>query len=574
MRRLRRLYSGAILAGSLIGCALLFTSVVRAAPLGTITEFTFGLPAGGAPAAIVAGPDGNLWFNIEGGGGGVGRATPSGTITVFTAGLNTRSHPRGIALGPEGDLWFTDDGTTPAIGRITPSGAINEFSGGLNPGSKPILITLGPDGNLWFTDYGTTPAIGRITPSGTITEFSAGLNAGSEPHAISPGADGNLWFTDPGKTRAIGRITSSGEIVEFSGGLPVKSVPFDIASGPGGNLWFTDLGVPAMGEITTTGTITEFGEGLNGAYPDAIAPGPDGNMWFATTGKIPLIGQITPAGAIAEFSTGIDPGSFPVSIAPGPDGSMWFGDEGKTEALGEVGTGAIPALASAPVIQGGAASAEATCAGINWTSWAGLQPSSSLFSFDGYMWMIGGAQVATGPTYTPTIANVGQQLECQETVTYPLLNVTTSAASAPTTVAAPKPTLSAIHQSSSRWRDGSRLASVSARTRKPPVGTTFSFSLNTAATVSFSFSRQARGRSVAHRCLAQTRRNARHRACELSIAVGSFSLAAQAGGDDVRFQGRVSHRTKLKPGRYTLTVTASNSTGASAPQSLSFTVLQ
>jgi hypothetical protein len=41
----------------------------------------------------------------------------------------------------------------------------------------------------------------------------------------------------------------------------------------------------------------------------------------------------------------------------------------------------------------------------------------------------------------------------------------------------------------------------------------------------------------------------------------------------VSFQGRVSRTKKLKPGRYRLVITASNSAGKkSRPQSLSFTI--
>jgi hypothetical protein len=275
---------------------------------------------------------------------------------------------------------------------------------------------------------------------------------------------------------------------------------------------------------------------------------------------------------VTEFSSGIDSHSFPVSIAPGPDGNMWFGDEGETGAVGQAGTGAFPAIASPPTVQGGPAGAVATCA-TTWTSWAGLQPSASLFGFDGYRWLLGGAQVATGQTYTPTTASVGQRLECEETVTYPLLDVTASATSAPVTVAAPTPTLTAVRESASRWRDGNKLASISGRTRKPPVGATFSFSLNTPATVSFSFSRSAPGRSVAHRCVTATPKNARRKACKLTVAAGRFSLAARAGSDKVRFQGRVSRRRRLKPGRYTLTLTARNTTGTSTARSLTFTVV-
>jgi hypothetical protein len=40
------------------------------------------------------------------------------------------------------------------------------------------------------------------------------------------------------------------------------------------------------------------------------------------------------------------------------------------------------------------------------------------------------------------------------------------------------------------------------------------------------------------------------------------------------FQGRIPRAKKLKPGRYTLVITATNSSGArSAPASLSFTIV-
>src|SRR5438874_2015727 len=103
-------------------------------------------------------------------------AAPLGAINEFSSGLNPGASPAAITAGPDGNVWFTDGGTTKAVGRITPSGTITEFSSGLSAGSVLRVIAAGPDGNLWFANAGTTPAIGRITPSGTITEFSSGLN--------------------------------------------------------------------------------------------------------------------------------------------------------------------------------------------------------------------------------------------------------------------------------------------------------------------------------------------------------------------------------------------------------------
>jgi hypothetical protein len=225
------------------------------------------------------------------------------------------------------------------------------------------------------------------------------------------------------------------------------------------------------------------------------------------------------------------------------------------------------------VVQGGAVGAPAKCSAGTWASWAGLQPSTGLFSFDGYRWILAGSQVAGSQTYTPTTANVGQQLRCEVTVTYPLLDVTASAASAPVNVVVPRPRLTALSESASRWRDGDKLATISRR-GKIPIGTTLSFSLNTPANVSFSFSVQAAGRSAGRRCVAKTPRNAGRRVCVRNLDAGSFTLSAHSGADKIAFYGRVSRGRKLKPGNYTLSVVAGNSVGSSPAGSLKFTVVK
>ncbi len=81
---------------------------------GTITEFP--LPtSNSAPAEIITGPDGNLWF-VEGESNKIGRITPSGTITEFPLPASN-SGPWGITTGPDGNLWFTE-AFGDKIGRI------------------------------------------------------------------------------------------------------------------------------------------------------------------------------------------------------------------------------------------------------------------------------------------------------------------------------------------------------------------------------------------------------------------------------------------------------------------------
>ena len=139
--------------------------VSRMTPSGTITEFlvsdtgqrSCGDHGGAGRKPVVYGNAGDT----------IGRITPTGTITEFPL-FTEDSIPEGITAGPDGNLWFTVNGFNSAIGRITPAGVITTFP--LTTDSGPQGITAGPDGNLWFTEE-TGNAIGRITPAGTVTEF-------------------------------------------------------------------------------------------------------------------------------------------------------------------------------------------------------------------------------------------------------------------------------------------------------------------------------------------------------------------------------------------------------------------
>jgi streptogramin lyase len=423
------------IATVVVGLAAVVTPglALAAAPLGQISEFSGGLNAGSHPVGIAPGADGNVWFADNGSTPAIGRITPSGQITEFTTGLSQFSQPIDIAPGADGNLWFTDSGGPRAIGRITPSGQITEFAAGLSQAGLPGGIALGSDGNVWFTDR--AGAIGRVTPSGQITEFSTGLNPGSVPSFIAPGADGNLWFTDSGATKAIGEITPSGQITEFSAGLNPGSVPDAIAPGIDGNVWFTDAGsTRAIGRITPDGQITEFSGSI---LAESIAPGPDGEEWFGDVGAR-AIGRITTSGQISEYPTGLNPRSFPAFMSSGPDGNVWFTDVGDTAAIGRIGTGSPSPSQGVPAVIGSAqVGTQQVCAGDRWADWAGVPPAMDAFGLDGYQWLLDGTPLVgqTSRSYTPTGGDVGHQLTCRVTVTYPLpLLITASATSPPVTV--------------------------------------------------------------------------------------------------------------------------------------------
>ena len=136
------------------------------------------------------------------------------------------------------------------------------------------------------------------------------------------------------------------------------------------------------------------------------------------------------------------------------------------------------------------------------------------------------------------------------------------------------PSLSQIRQSARRWVEGNKKASISARHR-PRVGTTFSFEINETATVKFVFTQRRAGRTVDHRCVARTRRNAHNPRCIRPVIGGALAFTAHPGVNKVRFDGRLPRHHKLRPGAHTLVIVATDTAGQrSAPARLTFTILR
>jgi hypothetical protein len=203
------------------------------------------------------------------------------------------------------------------------------------------------------------------------------------------------------------------------------------------------------------------------------------------------------------------------------------------------------------------------------------------------------APVLSGVEHTATLMPDGDVLlaggNLEPINTYELSNVAIYASSyppdephtaqvpqsvAPTTSTSVPPTITNAVQSHKVWREGNALAHVSAYRSKPPIGTTFSFTLNEQARVSLAFTQRAGERKIKRKCVTQTKQNRDKPTCEHPVTVGTLAFTGHSGTNKVVFQGRISHSKTLKPGHYTLLITAINSAGArSASKSLSFTIV-
>jgi N-acetylneuraminic acid mutarotase len=129
-------------------------------------------------------------------------------------------------------------------------------------------------------------------------------------------------------------------------------------------------------------------------------------------------------------------------------------------------------------------------------------------------------------------------------------------------------------QSNKTWREGNALARTAVRRRLPPLGTTFSFTLNEQASVHFSFTQQTEGSNLNGRCVPRASNN-RRRACKLTVTRGTLSITGKPDENKVSFEGRISRSKKLKPGSYSLVITATSAAGRQAgPKQLSFTIVK
>ena len=150
-----------------------------------------------------------------------------------------------------------------------------------------------------------------------------------------------------------------------------------------------------------------------------------------------------------------------------------------------------------------------------------------------------------------------------------------ASAGVPHTVLAPLPPLAHVtgtSQTHRRFRVSPKPRLAQASRARPPIGTTFRYTLDHPATVRLDFTQPDAGRNVKGRCVAPTKRNQRKPKC--TRARGTMTFSGHPGVNSVRFKGWLTRTKKLTPGKYTLTVTAITPTVGTTAQKLKFTIVR
>lgn len=291
---------------------------------------------------ITAGPDGNVWFTLQ--GKKVGMITPAGAVQEFE--LKGVETPIGIASGPEGRIWVVSTGKAASFLPADPVGTEQDFKSELI--NVEANIVLGPDGLFWVASNnkvakfspanfdGTitnVPLTGELAPKdidvvgplvaisdknedavtekGRVVTFTtAGVQkdftipGGSQGLAGSPA--GQIAYSAPeAKPEQSGLITPPGPASAFE----LLGDPFGIAYGADQAFWIVQFAKGQLTRLAPDGQTSVLG-GLPVESARQITAGPNGTLWVTLVKKEGLV----PVSAIAKV-TGVEP---PAPPAPSP----------------------------------------------------------------------------------------------------------------------------------------------------------------------------------------------------------------------------------------------------------------
>jgi PKD domain len=187
-----------------------------------------------------------------------------------------------------------------------------------------------------------------------------------------------------------------------------------------------------------------------------------------------------------------------------------------------------------------------------------------------YQWALNGADIpgASSGTYIPSSPG---SYTCRVTATNQAGSSSQTSSAHVVTGAALPPRFTNVSQSHRRWREGKALPHIASA--RPPVGTTFRFTLNESARVRFAFAQRLPGRRVNGRCVGPTANNRNEAKCTRLVTRGALSFTVGAGAHKLRIQGKISKRKRLPLGRYKLTIISTDAAGQHATARLTFTIV-
>jgi 6-phosphogluconolactonase (cycloisomerase 2 family) len=587
------------------------------------------------PQGIVASPNGRFVFvaNSNGNGkvpGGVIEAFAVGaggelSPIACPSDCDAGRLPWSMAVSPNGQYLYAVDAESHTVSpfSIAGDGSLSPIACGAEcevKDSTPENVAITPNGQFLYVNEreDNRIAVFAIAASGSLTKISctSGCATESAPYGMAVSPNGRFLYVAVIQDIAAFEIGAGGALSPITcPSCTTAANPRALAVSPNGRFLYTTnnnlpkSSVPAF-EIQSNGTLTpivscgSYCNTTDGADPEGLVVSPSGRFVYASDREDLLLPKTYEHGIVSAFAIGsggeLSELECPELTCAIGENTGFFGltitpDQGPTAAFSDT-----PASAgSASAFNGSASSVsspETTVADYDWSFGDGTSAANA------------GATpthvYSTPGTYTVTLT-VTDTAGCSTQAVYTGQTASCSAASAASvshTIVVPgagsggagsggsgsggsgsggsgagaavAPVLTGLGETQKLWRAGKTLThSITHKKKAIPIGTTFSFDLNEAASVTLEFTTTAPGRESARRCVAPSRGNNGKRRCTRTIVAGTLSFSAHTGTNEVAFAGHLSSGKTLAPGSYTLTVLATAFGKRSAPAQLRFTVV-
>lgn len=193
------------------------------APAAGIEKIPMPESAARDPHTLVFGPDGRIWFTVQG-GNFVGRLDP-GTREVDLVRVPTPdARPYGIVVSPDGIPWVALFGTH-KLASVDPETL--ELTEHVLPreDARPRRIGLTSDGRVWYADH-AEGRLGAYDPTeARFREWSLPSGEDARPYGMAVDDRDRIWLveTGPQPNRFVGFDPAAGEGGAFLGAKPIPS---------------------------------------------------------------------------------------------------------------------------------------------------------------------------------------------------------------------------------------------------------------------------------------------------------------------------------------------------------------
>ncbi len=495
--------------------------------------------------------------NLDGSGGG-DLATGSATL----------KQPAGVAVDPAaGRIYWANHGANKvSFAHLDGSGGRDLDTAGATV-SSPFGVAVDPVGErvYWANEGMNTVSFARLDGSGGGDLNTAGATVHSpEGVAVDPGGGRIYWANYLAKAISFANVDGSGggDLAAFSetGNAAVALLRAPIATA-----------TPTIAGGSMPGSLLSCSEGtwaadLTGSF---LYRAPQGFAcrWSLNGSDI--------AGATASSLVATAPGDYRCRV----NASNFVGSTDQTSAP----RGVVAPPPSCQPVTATTAIGQPVVVVLSCSDPVPAALSYSLDSIPAHGALSAFSALAGEVTYTPAAgysgpdsfiyhATTGNVTAPAQTVS---ITVTPTASAPPPAITNPRtaPAITDANMTNKRFRVAPRPTAISAR--KAPRGTSFRFTLSTAARLHITITRSAPGLLSGRRCLPPTRKlNAAHpKRCPRTLPVGTLTRTNEPRGENiVPFSGRIGHRT-LTPGVYRALLIASNANGTSPSATLGFVVV-